>query len=207
MSWLIAIALPLLFAAKTNLINGTAAIVSKKVLTIEDAYIYRALVRFRDGEAQPVKLERGDELARTVQKIVLQEIVIKEILSYKFEGTPKKTAEKWLQAEKGKGRDKAWETIVKTFERSEGDMIDKLWEQIKVEDFIQKKIDTLSPIVTEAEAQKYYKQNESRFKGTSFETMRPNIITLLKKQETQKGLDEWIRSLKDRYTVTNILGE
>ena len=207
MSVFLAILLLSVASGKPVLFNGTAAIVSKKVLTISDAYIYRAIVRFRDGEASPIKLEQGEELTRTVQKVVLQEIVLKEMQSYKFVGTTRKVVEKWLQEEKEKGREKVWDSLAKTFEKAESEMVDRLWRQWQVEDFIQKKIDTLAPIVTEAEAQKYYKTNEVRFRGTSFETMKPNILTLLKKQETQKGLDEWIKSLKERYVVTNILGE
>ena len=63
----------------------------------------------------------------------------------------------------------------------------------------------MTPVITESEVQKYFKRNEAQFRGRSFENLKPNIIVLLKKQAVQKNLEEWIKSLKDKYEVTLLL--
>ncbi|NBY19398.1 hypothetical protein EBQ74_03955 [bacterium] len=67
------------------------------------------------------------------------------------------------------------------------------------------KIETVTPVITEDEAQKYFKRNEAQFRGRSYESLKPNIVVLLKKQAVQKSLEEWVRSLKEKYEVTMLL--
>src|SRR5687767_12881402 len=68
--------------AKPIILNGTAATVGKHLVTVQDARFYRALQRFQGDEADVFKVEEGEELRRTVQKIVLEEMVATEMKSF-----------------------------------------------------------------------------------------------------------------------------
>lgn len=188
-------------------INGTAATVGKELVTVQDARFYRALQRFREGEAAPLKPEEGEDFRRTVQKIVLEEMVFAEMKNLSTDVGSKTEAEKLIRAQRSKGRDKEslWKEILKRFGKTEAMAVERLYRSLQVERFIQKKVETLTPIVTEAEAERYFKQNQSRFYGSSYDRLKPNIILLLKKERMQKGLEEWVRFLKEKYGVTNLL--
>ena len=58
---------------------------------------------------------------------------------------------------------------------------------------------------SEDEVLRYYRRNDAQFRGRSYESIRPNIIVLLKKQGVQKNLEEWIKALKDKYEVSMLL--
>lgn len=197
-----------LAAGKPLVVNGTAAIVGKQLITIQDARFFRSLQRFRDSESELFRWEEGDELRRTVQKVVLEEMVSAELKSFQFDVSALNgSAEKLIRErrQKSAAKDKQWKELLKLFGKSEGGAIDRLQKSLQVEAFIQKKVETLTPIVTEAEAQRYFQQNQSRFLGNTYEQLKPNIILLLKKEGMQKGLEEWVKFLKDKYAVTNLL--
>jgi len=189
------------------LLNGTAATVGSRLVTIQDARFYRALQRFREGEGEVFKVEQGEELRRTVQKLVLDEMVFAEMKSFSFEAGNRNEAERMLHAErnKSKARDGIWKEILSRFGKTEAVAVDRLYKSLQVDRFLQKKVETLTPIVTEAEAERYFQQNQNRFIGNTFERLKPSIILLLKKERMQKGLEEWVKFLKEKYGVNNLL--
>lgn len=193
--------------AKPLLLNGTAAIVDKTLITLQDAYIFRALHRFKAGESPVLLLEEGEDLKKTVQKLVFEEMVYTEMKAVKLEGNIKSETQHWLGTEKSKNpsQARAWKEISQRFGLSEGQAIDRMVRSAQVEQFLQKKVETMTPIITEEEVQRYFKQNEARFRGNSFESLRPSIVVLLKKQSLQKSLEEWVRSLKEKYAVVSLL--
>jgi len=194
-------------APSPSLLNGTAATVGNRLVTIQDARFYRALQRFREGEADPFKVEQGEELRRTVQKLVLDEMVFAEMKSFQFEAGNRAEAEKLVQAERGKSkaRESQWKELLSRFGKTEVIAVDRLHKTLQVDRFLQKKVETLTPIVTEAEAERYFQQNQTRFYGNTFERLKPSIILLLKKERMQKGLEEWVKFLKEKYGVNNLL--
>lgn len=190
--------------ANRTVINGTAAKVGKTVITIQDALVYRALQRFKDGEKYSVAFEAGEELKKTVQKVVFEEMAFLEMEELGFNEIPRGNAEKIVQARKKVNPDD-WKEISKRFGLSESVAINRIHRTIQVEKFLQKKVDTLTPVVTDAEVERYYKQNETRFKGSTVEQLKPSISLLLKKQYAQKGLEDWIKFLKEKYRVQSQL--
>lgn len=184
-----------------KVVNGTAAIINKKVITIKDAYVYRALQRMNTG-TQPVLMEeQGEELRKTVQKIVFEEMVLAEMKSLQKEVEVSIVFDSWKKSKKS--ADLA--LIRETYGLGENELYKSAVKTIKADKFVKLKIDTVTPVVTEDEAQKYFKKNEAQFRGKSYESIRPNIIVLLKKQSVQKSLEEWIKSLKDKYEASILL--
>lgn len=207
--WLLSLGFALdgVAAPPPTLLNGTAATVGARLVTIQDARFYRALMRFREGEGDVFKIEQGEELRRTVQKLVLDEMVFAEMKSFSFEAGNRNEAEKLLHAERSKSRarESTWKEILSRFGKTEAIAVDRLYKSLQVDRFLQKKVETLTPIVTEAEAERYYQQNQTRFIGSPFERLKPSIILLLKKERMQKGLEEWVKFLKEKYGVINLL--
>lgn len=191
--------------SKPTLLNGTAATVGKTLITVQDVQFYRSLQRFREGESPAVLLETGDALKKMVQKVAFEEMVYQEMKSFEVEVGPRTDAEKVVSQKKAAGKSADWQSILNQFQVTESAALDRLHKTLSVEKFLQKKVDTLTPIVTDSEVEKYYQQNQARFKGSNPEQLKPNIQVLLKKQRVQKGLEEWIRFLKEKYNLVTLL--
>lgn len=187
------------------MLNGTAATVGKSLITVQDAYFYRALQRVRDGNTNLLAVETGGELKRTVQKMIFEEMVFSEMKSFKFEGDSRAQAQQILRQFKPKGKANVLKQALGAWGKTEAVAVERLSKTLDVERFIQKKVETLTPIVTDADIEKYYKQNQTKL-GTDFEAVKSSILMLLKKERMQKGLEEWVRSLKEKYGVTTYVG-
>lgn len=186
---------------KGKLLNGTAALVNKKVVTVRDAFIYRSLNRLKSG-MQPVVLEEeGDELRKTVQKLVFEEMVLAEMANLQKEIDVSTLVGEWKKNTKKDGL----ELIKRTYLLSDSEIQQRVSRTLKADRFVQMKIETVTPVITEDETQKYFKRNEAQFRGRSYESIRPNIVVLLKKQAVQRNLEEWIKALKDKFEVSMLL--
>lgn len=171
--------------AQKGLVNGTAASVGKVLITVEDAYFYRAIRRFVDGKGDPFDIEQGEALRRTVQKMIFQEMVFKEIKEFKFQGVKKGQAQEAIQEQKAKDKKKkkVWRRILKRFNKTEKEAVELLLKDMLVEKFVQQRVETLTPVITQSEIERYYQQNKSRFRGSDFDNLKPTIVLLLKKTE------------------------
>lgn len=185
------------------LINGTAAIVDKRVITIQDAYIFRSLNRIKTGVQPVLSEEEGDELKRTVQKLILEGMVLAEMKNIQKEIAVQSEVTAWLKENSIKR--KGILEVMKRFDQTEAELAQRMNRTLSADRFVELKIQTVTPVITEDEILKYYKRNEAQFRGRSFDNLKPNIIVLLKKQAVQKSLEEWVKSLKDKYTVTLLL--
>ncbi len=68
-------------------------------------------------------------------------------------------------------------------------------------------METQIAIIRDTEVDRYFKQNQEKFKQERLETVKPAMAALLKKERTQKGLEEWVRYLKEKYGVMSHLEE
>lgn len=195
----------LLAAEKRVLINGIAATIGTTVITIHDVYLYRALQRFCDRQSPAIVSEEGETLKKSVQKVVFEQMVYNELVSFQFAGEGRGTTENMVAKARKEGGDGSWQEILSRFSVSEAEAIDRIYRISQVEKFLQKKVDTLTQVITDAEVEKYFTQNAERFRGSSLEQLKPSIVLLLKKERAQKGLEEWVRFLKDKYRVQNAL--
>lgn len=189
------------------IVDGTAALVGKNLITVQDAYLYRAIQRFREGTNHLFEPETGDALRLTVQRIALEEMLSAEMKGFKLEGGGKPEAQKLIKQQRSKGREReaAWKELLKHFSVSETQVVDRLGKIIDAERFLQKRVETLTPIITETEAEQYYRQNPDRFTG-EFASLRTEIMQQLRRERMQRGLEEWVRLLKEKYGMINHLG-
>ncbi len=197
---------PALLRADVTYYNGTAATVGKALITIQDARFYRAISRFVAGEPKPLETENGEALRKTVQKMAFEEMVFLEMKAIQFEGGSRAEVEEPLRRARAQDKKKGtFAAILKLYGRTEGESLEHWSRSVQVERFLQKKVETLTPIVTLKEVETYFNQNRDRFKGSKFEALRTSIEVLLKKERMRKGLEEWIRFLRDKYGVVNHL--
>jgi len=185
------------------LTNGAAAVVNKKVVTVQDAFIFRALQRVKAG-AQPIVFEEeGEELKKTVQKLVFEEMVLAEMKLLSKDSNIPSDAPKWFK--ESKEQKNGLEVIRKRYGVPESELLQKINRTSSADRFVQLKIETVTPVITEDETQKYFKRNEAQFRGRSYENIKPNIVIMLKKQAVQKSLEEWVKSLKEKYEVAMLM--
>lgn len=199
--------MPASLRADASFYNGTAATVGKTLITIQDARFYRALNRFVAGEPKPLEPEQGEALRKTVQKMAFEEMVFLEMKAIQFDGGSAAQLEEPLKRARAREdkRKGTFAAMLKVFGRTEGESLERWSRSVQVERFLQKKVETLTPIVTLKEVETYFNQNRDRFKGSNFEALRPSIEVLLKKERMRRGLEEWIRFLRDKYGVVNHL--
>jgi hypothetical protein len=204
------LALRLEAAAPTQgVVDGMAAKISGQVITVREARYFLALQRFREGRADPVAPEAPGELRSAVQRLLLEEMVFSELKSLKFEGGVRADAEKALAGRSKPPASKTWARLLKTYGKTDAEGIDRVWKSLQVEKFIQRRVETMTPIVTAAEVDRFIRQKAQsgsrRLEETDLEKLRPGAAQELKKNLMRKELEEWIVLLKRKYSVTNYL--
>lgn len=193
-----------------KVVDGMAAKINGQVVTVREARFFLALQRFREGKGQGVFApEAQGELRSAVQRLLLEEMVYSELKSLKFEGGTRPEAVRSLATPRKGAGEKVWARMLKTYGKSESEVIDRVWKSQQVEKFIQRRVETMTPIVTAAEIDRYLKQKASsqdkRIEDKSLEKLRPGAAQELKKELMRKELEEWIVLLKRKYSVTNYL--
>ena len=185
------------------LLNGSAATVGTKIITVDDAYFYRGLMNWL--EDRPVEsVEDKTTLKKTVQKMIFEEMVYAELKSIDFpKGDVTQIAQ--LVESHRKKSPKAFRDLLNRHGRTKSEAIERLYQSQQVERFLQKKVETLTPIITSKEIEQYFDDNKKRFKTDDLQSLKPSIEVLLKKERMRKGLEEWIRFLRDKYGVNNHL--
>jgi hypothetical protein len=192
-----------------TLIDGMAAKISGQILTVREARFFLALQRFRDGKTDPFAPEGQGELRSSVQRYLLEEMVYSELKSLKFEGGSRGDAEKSLAQRKKAPASKTWDRLLKTYGKTDAETVDRVWKSQQAEKFIQRRVETMTPIVTSSEIDRYIRQKaasqDKRVDDRDLEKQRPQAAQELKKDLMRKELEEWIVLLKRKYSVTNYL--
>lgn len=202
------VATPLLGAPV--LVDGIAATYGDRVLTVQDVYLYRALMRLVEGKGDPFELEAGERLQKTTQRLLFEALVQTELEELadkgKNFGAPVGIlAGATLPAIRQAGRRSALDQVLKRFGRNEAQAEAMLERHRRVEDYLVRKLETLTPVVTEAELRRFYEKQGK--KGAPFEQARPVLERRLKEERRTRGLEEWARYLRDKYKATNLVGK
>lgn len=79
--------------------------------------------------------------------------------------------------------------------------------KLTARNFIKIKSESMSSIVTDAEALAYFEKNRMKFGSSPFESFKENIKTFLAQQQRQERLRAWVEILKKKYKVRNLLSE
>ena len=190
--------------AAPELINSVAAKVGDDLITVQDAYLFRSLQRFRNGEKPPVRKETGNDLKKTIQKVMLERMILFEAKSVNFKDPQPQEASQVLKNQEAKGRGPEWKSILTAFSIKPNQLVAILQSSLFAEKFLRKKVDTLTLLVTEADIDLYIRNYPERVKKLSGD-VRKLIAEALKKERTDKGLQDWIDFLTEKYSATYLL--
>jgi hypothetical protein len=127
-----------------------------------------------------------------------------EMKSFKFEDVTAAEAQK-LFNEKTKGRKPLVSELLKRFSKSEAQALERLKITWSVEKFLQKRVETLTPIITQDEVKQSFQLQKSRFAGKSFESVQEELSRELRKERLRKSFEAWVLSLREKYNYTNYL--
>ncbi|NBX75560.1 MAG: hypothetical protein EBQ92_03335 [Proteobacteria bacterium] len=187
-----------------QLVNAIAAKVGERLITVQDAYVFRGLQRLRSGERPIVLFETDRNLKVTVQKVMFEEMILAEAKAVDFkELDPKQVAEavKRLKELSG-GAD--WHRLLRTFSLTDAEMVKRVAQGLLAERFLKKKIESLTPVITDSEIDQYTKNYPEKVKKLG-EKNRLLISEALKKEKVDKGLQDYIDFLTEKYTATLLL--
>jgi len=195
-----------LAAKEPTLTNGMAAKVGSYDITIQDAYWYRFLERFVGGSDHPLEMEKGVELRRTVQRLVLEQMVLEEVKDLDMSLPKKAEIQSHLKKSRTKpGRESLFQKALKTLGRTEAEAVEQLTRKAHVDLFLKKKMETLMPIITQAEVMSYLEQNSDKLVKRDGAPIEANVRILLQEQRLERNMEEWVNYLKGKYKVTNYL--
>ncbi|NBX92033.1 MAG: hypothetical protein EB078_02030 [Proteobacteria bacterium] len=187
-----------------ELVNGAAALVGKNIISIQDAYVFRSLQRFRVGQKPAVLIEADQVLKATVEKLALEDMIVAEAKSLDFKDPDPEESRKLLRLQTSKGNRPQFQGILNRFEISEAEALRRLQKTLLAEKFLKKKIDALTPIITESDINLYISNNPDKVKILGAEA-KNTVAALLKKERAEKGLQGWIQFLTEKYSATLLL--
>ena len=76
--------------------------------------------------------------------------------------------------------------------------------KLQAKKFINFKADSSVVPVTDEEAERYFKENRSKFGAMPFENFKENIKTFLARQQVDRRLRDWFEVLRNKYKVRNL---
>lgn len=185
------------------LIDGIASSVGKSVQTVRDAYLHRALQQFWNDRYEGAPVETGDVLKKTVQRITFEEMILQEMSSLKVHVFSKAQVDEMLKSRKIKNKDATLQKIMARFGvKSKKKVMDQIWRFIEVDGYVQKRAETLAPIVLDVDIEKYYKEHKDQgvLSGKKLENIKPMVAQMIQEETVQKNFQEWIATLLRKYS-------
>ncbi len=190
-------------------VNGIAAEIAGRPLTLEEVFIHRALDKVKSGQSDLLAVEKGEALHAAVQKMLLEEMVFGEMKSLNFDGGPKAEATKILaDRRKTQSFRVEWDKFLAHFALGEEKAISLLWRSIQVDKFIEKKVETLTPLLTSDVVDRHLIANNPGWEGMPEDRrreLRQRAERLLKKERMGQQLQEWVLRLKRKYSVVQYI--
>ena len=208
-AWLFLFAGPLQFSelsvAGEVLVNGSAGRVDRVVFTIDDVRFFLNIARLKDGQSDLQEVSDRDLLFQMTQKMLFEEMVLSEMRTLKIEGGNRSVAQLRLQEIRKRVGGEILKRLLARYRKAEAAVLNQLQRAIDVEKFLEKKVETLTPVLTEAEAERYFKENLSKFGGATLESIKPAVMRMAQKSQMEKGLQDWITLLKEKHGVVNLI--
>lgn len=190
-------------------VNGIAAEIGGRPITLQDVYLFRGLDKVRTNEGNLLELDTGDALHNSIQKYLLEEMVFGEMKSLNVDGGPKNEAVKVLEGrKKNPGFRREWERLLAHYGIGEEKAVQMVWRSLQVEKFIEKKVDTLTPLITADMIDRYLDANTPKWNELGEERLRElrqRAERLLRRERMSEQLKEWVLRLKRKYSVVAYL--
>lgn len=186
------------------LINAVAGKVGDHLITVQDAYCFRAIQRLRSGEHPVIVFETDKKLKATIQKAMLEQMIVEEAKAVSFKDPDPKQTQDIIKRVKEVSAGAEWKVLLKSFSMSEAEAIKRLNQGVLAERFLKKKVDSLTPVITDAEIDEYSRNYPEKVKNLG-EKNRSLIAEALKKERIDKGLQDYIDFLGEKYSAAYLL--
>jgi hypothetical protein len=135
---------------------------------------------------------------------MLERMILLEAKAVEFKVTQPQEAAQLVKSQASNGRSLEWKAILSSFSLNPAQALEKLQSSLYAEKFLKRKVDTLTLLVTEADIDSYMRNYPERVKKLSGD-VRQWITEALKKERRDKGLQDWIDFLTEKYTATYLL--
>lgn len=192
-------------ALATVLLSGSAARVGDKVVTIRDVNYFAALHRLKEKKwGDPFTPLASEDLKRYTKRFLLEEMCFSEVKSLEFQGPKRAEASALVGVQKGKNRSQ-WAEFLRFFGKSEEQATEVLFRSLTVDKFLEKKMETLTPLITEEEITQYLSQTNPNPQASDKEALRQSVARLLRQERMQKGMENWLASLQAKYSAVSLL--
>ncbi len=193
------------FATGAVLLSGSAARVGEKVITIRDINYFAAIHRLKEKKwADPFIPLAVEDLKRYTKRALLEEMCFSEIKSLEFQGPKRNEAVDLISSQQKKNR-KQWSEFLRFYVRRDDQAVEILFRSLTVDKFLEKKMETLTPLITEDEITQYLSQNSANHQESDKATLRQSVARLLRQERMQKGLENWLASLQNKYSAVTLL--
>lgn len=199
---------PALAFGAGRIISSAVGRVQDHVLTSREVQIHQTLEgALAKTSADKIKISKdfdSPSFAKLVTSALLEWVVFleaKNVSAINLEATEVSRSEIAVNPTLNRLAD--W----KKLKVSNSELRSALERKLLAKKFIRFRADSSVVPVTDAEAQKYFEQNRSKFGNVGYEKFAANIKTFLTKQQVEKRLKDWFEVLQAKYKVRNFLAE
>ncbi len=190
-----------------TLLTGSAAKVGEKVITVRDISYLAALQRLKERKGSwgdPFAALSPEELKRYTKRVMLEEMCLLEIKSLEFLGPKKSQAVELVSAQRARNKTQ-WNEFLRYYGRTDEQAMETLFRSLTVDEFLEKKMETLTPLISEEEITQVINQQASKPTGGEAETLRQSVARALRQEKMQKGLESWLSALQEKYLAVSLL--
>ncbi|NBV51258.1 hypothetical protein EBR78_08595 [bacterium] len=193
-------------AATPILLNEVAGRVGDQWVTVQDAYIFRTLQRMRTGTKPLELLERDQALAKTVQKVMFEQMLVMEARAIDFKEESLSELKRLQKLVETNEIALEWQRFLKKYGLSTADAWGRVRMALLAERFLKKKLENLTPVIAEAEIEQFIKNNPEKVKNLTGDK-RAFVAEAIKKDRVDKGLQDYIDFLVQKYNALSLLKE
>jgi hypothetical protein len=187
------------------IINQSVGIVDKNIITAREVQVALVIEKILDNQKGLFEIQPQDpKFPKLVSTYLLEKAAVIEADSFAVgHADENEVKEALAKIEKTTAGKSYWKSLEATSDYTKQILTTKLVAR----NFIKFKTESMTSIITDAEAQAYFERNRAKFGAAPFEAFRDNIKTFLTKQQRQQRLRSWFEVLKKKYKIRNILLE
>ncbi len=156
------------------------------------------------GWSDPFATLPADELKRYTKRVMLEEMVLAEIKSLEFLGPKKSEATSLVAVQRAKAKTQ-WNDFLRYYGKTDEQAAETLFRSLTVDEFLEKKMETLTPLISDEEITQYLNQNGTKTPAGEAETVRQSVARGLRQEKMQKGLESWLQALQEKYLAVSLL--
>lgn len=192
----------LLFSAE--IVSMSVAKVENDVLTSRDVLISHYIsLAIQNKKISELKL-KSESFRSAVSSTLLETVVFKEAKA--LETSFVSGSEIAASVQRSRPKLQAY-SFWRNLDVSQAELAEQMEKKLKAQAFIQFKANSSIIPITDTEALNYFKANQNRFSGLEFDAFKDQIKKYLSKQQMDERLKSWFRTLREKYSVNNMLGE